>query len=209
MVEILCATLTGAPAVIALRQAYRSQLLIIAAHDLAQAVESSLPAVALPAVTQALSDLADATLQVGLTLAATGLPETAAPARLAIIAMGKCGARELNYISDVDVIFAAEMATPELLAFTVKYTSGVVCVPLAGVDCDRLELPPMYHVNQDRKGTAYTVSVDAREGVSTGISAADLDQPPFIENGGTDGALRDLGPRAADLIDQLNVELTA
>jgi 3,4-dihydroxy 2-butanone 4-phosphate synthase/GTP cyclohydrolase II len=72
-----------------------------------------------------------------------------------------------------DIIFAAEMATPELLAFTVKYTSGVVCVPLAGPDCDRLELPPMYHVNQDRKGTAYTVSVDAREGVTTGISAAD------------------------------------
>jgi 3,4-dihydroxy 2-butanone 4-phosphate synthase/GTP cyclohydrolase II len=72
-----------------------------------------------------------------------------------------------------DIIFAAEKATPELLAFTVKYTSGVVCVPLAGADCDRLELPPMYHVNQDRKGTAYTVSVDAREGVSTGISAAD------------------------------------
>jgi type I restriction enzyme, R subunit len=44
---------------------------------------------------------------------------------------------------------------------------------------------------------------------SAGISAADLDQPPFIENGGTDGALRDLGPRAAALIDQLNAELTA
>ncbi|WP_375502141.1 DEAD/DEAH box helicase family protein [uncultured Jatrophihabitans sp.] len=44
---------------------------------------------------------------------------------------------------------------------------------------------------------------------SAGISAADLDQPPFIENGGTDGALRDLGSRAADLIDQLNAELTA
>ena len=44
---------------------------------------------------------------------------------------------------------------------------------------------------------------------SAGISAVDLDQPPFIENGGTDGAIRDLGPRAADLIDQLNAELTA
>jgi 3,4-dihydroxy 2-butanone 4-phosphate synthase/GTP cyclohydrolase II len=72
-----------------------------------------------------------------------------------------------------DIIFAAEKATPELLAFTVKYSSGVVCAPLAAEDCDRLELPPMYHVNQDRKGTAYTVSVDAREGVTTGISAAD------------------------------------
>src|SRR4051794_25739315 len=72
-----------------------------------------------------------------------------------------------------DLVFAAEKATPQLLGFTIRHTSGVVCVPLAGEDCDRLELPPMYHVNQDRKGTAYTVSVDGREGVTTGISAAD------------------------------------
>ena len=102
------ATVTGGAAVLALRQAYRSQLLIIAAHDLAPAVEASLPATVLPAVCQALSDLADATLQAGLAVAAASLPATAAPARLAIIAMGKCGARELNYLSDVDVIFAAD-----------------------------------------------------------------------------------------------------
>jgi len=72
-----------------------------------------------------------------------------------------------------DLIFAAEHATPELLAFMVRYTSGYVCVPLTEADCDRLELPPMYHVNQDKRGTAYAVSVDAREGVGTGISAAD------------------------------------
>ena len=72
-----------------------------------------------------------------------------------------------------DLVFAAERATPELVGFTIRYTSGVICVPLAAEDCDRLELPPMTHVNQDRKGTAYTVSVDARDGVSTGISAAD------------------------------------
>ncbi|HVF20339.1 MAG TPA: bifunctional 3,4-dihydroxy-2-butanone-4-phosphate synthase/GTP cyclohydrolase II [Mycobacteriales bacterium] len=72
-----------------------------------------------------------------------------------------------------DLIFAAEMATPELVAFMVRYTSGYICVPLTDTDCDRLELPPMYHVNQDKRGTAYTVSVDAREGVSTGISATD------------------------------------
>jgi 3,4-dihydroxy 2-butanone 4-phosphate synthase/GTP cyclohydrolase II len=72
-----------------------------------------------------------------------------------------------------DLIFAAEKATPELLAFMIRYTSGYVCVPLTGEDCDRLDLPPMYHTNQDRRGTAYTVTVDAREGVSTGISAAD------------------------------------
>ncbi|MBA3489443.1 MAG: bifunctional 3,4-dihydroxy-2-butanone-4-phosphate synthase/GTP cyclohydrolase II, partial [Longispora sp.] len=72
-----------------------------------------------------------------------------------------------------DLIFAAEKATPELLAFMVRYTSGYICVPLTEGDCDRLELPPMYHTNQDRRGTAYTVTVDAREGVTTGISAAD------------------------------------
>jgi 3,4-dihydroxy 2-butanone 4-phosphate synthase/GTP cyclohydrolase II len=72
-----------------------------------------------------------------------------------------------------DLIFAAERATPELLAFMVRHTSGFICAPLASDDCDRLELPPMYHTNQDRRGTAYAVTVDAREGVSTGISAAD------------------------------------
>jgi 3,4-dihydroxy 2-butanone 4-phosphate synthase/GTP cyclohydrolase II len=72
-----------------------------------------------------------------------------------------------------DLIFAAELATPELLAFMIRHTSGFICAPLTGEDCDRLELPPMYHTNQDRRGTAFTVTVDAREGVTTGISAAD------------------------------------
>lgn len=72
-----------------------------------------------------------------------------------------------------DLIFAAARATPELLAFMVRYTSGYICVALTGDDCDRLDLPPMYHTNQDKRGTAYTVTVDAREGVTTGISAAD------------------------------------
>ena len=72
-----------------------------------------------------------------------------------------------------DLIFAAELATPELVAFMVRYTSGYVCVPLEEADCDRLDLPPMFHTNQDKRGTAYTVTVDAREGVSTGISASD------------------------------------
>ncbi|HKE64898.1 MAG TPA: bifunctional 3,4-dihydroxy-2-butanone-4-phosphate synthase/GTP cyclohydrolase II [Micromonosporaceae bacterium] len=72
-----------------------------------------------------------------------------------------------------DLIFAAELATPELVAFMVRHTSGYICVPLTGAECDRLELPPMYHTNQDRRGTAYTVTVDAREGIATGISAAD------------------------------------
>src|SRR6201992_4170854 len=69
-----------------------------------------------------------------------------------------------------DLIFAAELATPELVAFMVRYTSGYICVPVTEEEAARLDLPPMFRVNQDRRGTAYTVTVDAREGVSTGIS---------------------------------------
>jgi 3,4-dihydroxy 2-butanone 4-phosphate synthase / GTP cyclohydrolase II len=72
-----------------------------------------------------------------------------------------------------DLIFAAQLATPELVAFMVRYTSGYVCVPITEANADRLDLPPMFRVNQDRRGTAYTVTVDAREGISTGISASD------------------------------------
>ncbi|MDH4159568.1 MAG: bifunctional 3,4-dihydroxy-2-butanone-4-phosphate synthase/GTP cyclohydrolase II [Actinomycetota bacterium] len=72
-----------------------------------------------------------------------------------------------------DLVFAAARATPELLAFMIKHTSGVVCVPMLGAHLDRLRIPPMTYVNEDRKKTAYTVSVDARDGVSTGISASD------------------------------------
>src|SRR6185503_16036323 len=72
-----------------------------------------------------------------------------------------------------DLIFAAEMATPELVAFMVRYRSGYLCVPLDGAICDRLGLLPMYAVNQDKHGTAYTVTVDAKKDVGTGISASD------------------------------------
>jgi len=72
-----------------------------------------------------------------------------------------------------DLVFAAAKATSELLGFTIRYTSGVVCVPMEGRELDRLELPPMTAVNQDRKSTAFTVSVDARDGITTGVSAAD------------------------------------
>ena len=72
-----------------------------------------------------------------------------------------------------DLIFAAEKATPELVAFMVRYTSGYLCVPLDGEICDKLGLLPMYAVNQDKHGTAYTVTVDAAVGVTTGISASD------------------------------------
>jgi 3,4-dihydroxy 2-butanone 4-phosphate synthase/GTP cyclohydrolase II len=72
-----------------------------------------------------------------------------------------------------DLIFAAEKATPELIAFMRRYTSGYICAPVTEEEADRLDLPPQYHQNQDRRGTAYTVTVDARENIGTGISAAD------------------------------------
>ena len=72
-----------------------------------------------------------------------------------------------------DIIFAAAKATPELMAFTVRHSSGVICAPLPGEMLDALDIPLMTPDNQDAFRTAYTVSVDAREGVSTGISAAD------------------------------------
>src|SRR5580693_3079621 len=72
-----------------------------------------------------------------------------------------------------DLIFAAEKATPELVAFMVRECRGLVCVPMTGADLDRLALSQMVSQNSERMGTAFTVSVDARAGVTTGISAAD------------------------------------
>lgn len=72
-----------------------------------------------------------------------------------------------------DLIFAASKATPELVAFMIRHTSGYICVGMTGKLLDRLALPPMTAVNEDRKGTAYAVSVDARDVEGTGISATD------------------------------------
>jgi 3,4-dihydroxy 2-butanone 4-phosphate synthase/GTP cyclohydrolase II len=72
-----------------------------------------------------------------------------------------------------DLVFAASRSTPELVAFTVRHTSGVLCVPMTAALLDRLGIPLMTPHNRERLRTAYTVSVDARLGVTTGISAAD------------------------------------
>jgi glutamate-ammonia-ligase adenylyltransferase len=89
----------------ALRIGYREQLLGIAALDL-----EGDPLEQLPGTAEALADLADAALEAALTIARQEVGEAADTTRLAVIAMGKTGARELNYISDVDVIFVAEPA---------------------------------------------------------------------------------------------------
>ncbi len=72
-----------------------------------------------------------------------------------------------------DLIFAASAASPANVAFMIRHTSGYICVGMRGEVLDRLGLPPMTAVNEDRKGTAYAVSVDARDVESTGISAVD------------------------------------
>jgi len=80
---------------------------------------------------------------------------------------------DANRENEGDLILPAEKAMPELINFMIRYTSGVLCVPMEGHDLDRLELPLMTLRNTESMRTAYTISVDAKEGVSTGISAAD------------------------------------
>ncbi len=89
------------PPELALRTAYRYALLLLAARDLTGGID-------VVPVAAHLADLAAATLQAALSIAEGRLPDTAPRCRLAIIAMGKCGGRELNYVSDVDVVFVAE-----------------------------------------------------------------------------------------------------
>jgi 3,4-dihydroxy 2-butanone 4-phosphate synthase/GTP cyclohydrolase II len=72
-----------------------------------------------------------------------------------------------------DLIMAADRVTPEAIAFIVRHTSGVICMPVIGQRLDELEIPLMVASNTDSRRTAFTVSVDARAGVTTGISAAD------------------------------------
>lgn len=85
----------------ALRVAYRRALLVLAARDLTGSVS-------VDDATAELADLAAAALDAGLAVARAALAPTAPPVRLAVIGMGKCGGRELNYVSDVDVLFIAE-----------------------------------------------------------------------------------------------------
>lgn len=72
-----------------------------------------------------------------------------------------------------ELVFAAEQATTDVVAFVVRHTSGYLCVAMPGSDCDRLDLNPMCPNNTQEFGTAFTVTVDSTDGVGTGISAAD------------------------------------
>lgn len=78
-----------------------------------------------------------------------------------------------NRENEGDVVLSAELATPEWVAWTVRWSSGFICAPMPAEIADTLDLPPMVEHNEDARGTAYTVSVDAADRISTGISAAD------------------------------------
>jgi 3,4-dihydroxy 2-butanone 4-phosphate synthase / GTP cyclohydrolase II len=70
-----------------------------------------------------------------------------------------------------DLFVAASLCTPDKMAFVIRHTSGIVCAPLSGDDARRLHLDPMVAANDAPLGTAFTVSVDVRHGLTTGISA--------------------------------------
>ncbi|HPK31620.1 MAG TPA: bifunctional 3,4-dihydroxy-2-butanone-4-phosphate synthase/GTP cyclohydrolase II [Ottowia sp.] len=72
-----------------------------------------------------------------------------------------------------DLILAADHVTPEAINFMARFGRGLVCLTLSRERCERLQLPPMVARNGTRMGTAFTVSIEAAEGVTTGISAAD------------------------------------
>src|ERR1700758_2604966 len=72
-----------------------------------------------------------------------------------------------------DLVIAAQFATPEAVNFMATHARGLICLCLTGDRCEELGLPPMTQRNEARLGTAFTASVEAREGVTTGISAAD------------------------------------
>src|SRR5256714_10533826 len=91
-----------------------------------------------------------------------------------------------------DLTMAAELTRPEDVAFIRKYASGVICVPMTNERLQELDLPQMVSRNEARLGTAFTVSVDAREGVTTGISASDRAR--------TIKVLADPSPKAHDLV---------
>ena len=85
-----------------------------------------------------------------------------------------------------DLILPAQRVTPQLIGFMIRHTGGVLCLAMDDAMADRLELPPMVQHNTARLQTAFTVSIEAKEGVGTGISAAD--RATTIQTAVKDGA---------------------
>ncbi|MGH3865364.1 MAG: bifunctional [glutamine synthetase] adenylyltransferase/[glutamine synthetase]-adenylyl-L-tyrosine phosphorylase [Pseudonocardiaceae bacterium] len=125
----LRASLTGVTAQRALRAAYRDLIAELAAADLAAVVEPELPVVPFERVAETLAELAVGVLRAALAVAVTEVAPGGQPPRLAVIGMGKCGAAELNYVSDVDVIFVGGSedeldAATKLASATVRLASA-------------------------------------------------------------------------------------
>lgn len=94
--------------------------------------------------------------------------------------------------NEADVVLAASTASPEWVAWTIRHSSGYLCAPMPASRADALDLPLMVPQSQDPRRTAYTVTVDAATGVTTGISAADRTRTLHV--------LADLTAGAGDLI---------
>lgn len=97
-----------------------------------------------------------------------------------------------NRENEADLVFAGESATQEKLAFMIRYTSGIICVAITADRAKKLQLPQMVTDNQDDKKTAFTVSVDCKVGITTGISAQ--------ERANTILALADDQTKSSDLL---------
>ncbi|HWM05496.1 MAG TPA: bifunctional [glutamine synthetase] adenylyltransferase/[glutamine synthetase]-adenylyl-L-tyrosine phosphorylase [Actinophytocola sp.] len=123
------AGLTGSRAVRALRAAYRGLLTEIAADDLGHLVERELPAPSYAQTTARLTTLAEAAIRAALAVAAAEVGDSREKCRLTVVAMGKCGGHELNYVSDVDVLFVGDgdIDTATRMAATLVRVAGQAC----------------------------------------------------------------------------------
>jgi hypothetical protein len=101
---------------------------------------------------------------------------------IAAIARGEmvCVVDDMNRENEGDLIMAADMCTPEMMAKIVRYSSGVVCCAMEGERMDELKLPPMVITNEDPKGTAFSVTVDAVK--EKGESLIDLKEFPVADS---------------------------
>jgi len=88
-----------------------------------------------------------------------------------------------------DLVLAAQFATPEKINFMAKHARGLICLPMATQILDRLNLPPMVQNNESSLGTAFTVSIGSKKGITTGISA--FDRAHTIQTAIAEGTTRD------------------
>jgi 3,4-dihydroxy 2-butanone 4-phosphate synthase/GTP cyclohydrolase II len=104
-----------------------------------------------------------------------GMPISPIPELIAELAAGRMVilVDEEDRENEGDLVLAADHVTPETINFMARYGRGLICLTLTRDRCEQLQLPPMVSRNGTKHGTAFTVSIEAREGVTTGISAAD------------------------------------